>query len=63
MREWGDYPINCFKLAVIEALEVCPGFLGYVNQRIAAAPRPPRARPLRDLTALRASAVAWAEEV
>lgn len=63
MREWGGYPINCFKLAVIEALETCPGLLGYVNQRIAAAPRPPRARPLRDLAGLRAAAAALAGEV
>jgi hypothetical protein len=63
MREWGHYPVNCFRVAVIEALEACGGFLGYVNQRIAAAPRPPRARPLRDLAALRASAAARAGEV
>ena len=62
MREWGEYPINCFKLAVIEALETCAGFLGYVNERIAAAPRPPRARPLRDLAGLRAAAAALAGE-
>jgi len=62
MREWGGYPINCFKLAVIEALETCAGFLGYVNERIAAAPRPPRARPLRDLAGLRAAAAALAGE-
>lgn len=63
LREWGDYPVNCFRVAVIEALETCPGLLGYVNQRIAAAPRPPRARPLRDLAALRASAVVRAGEI
>lgn len=63
MREWGGYPINCFKLAVIEALETCPDFLRYVNQRIAAAPRPMRARPLRDLAGLRAAAAALADEV
>ena len=60
MREWGHYPVNCFRIAVIEALETCPGLLEYVNQRIAAVPRPPRARPLRDLVALRASAAARA---
>ncbi|MDH7971278.1 hypothetical protein QH494_03720 [Sphingomonas sp. AR_OL41] len=60
MREWSNYPINSYRVAVIEALELSPGFLGYVNDRIAAAPRPPRARPLRDLAALRAAAAARA---
>lgn len=63
LREWSSYPINCFRLAVVEALELCPGFLEYVNERIAAVPRPPRARPLRDLTALRAAAAARADEL
>jgi 5-methylcytosine-specific restriction endonuclease McrA len=63
MREWGEYPVNCFRVAVVEALETCEGLLGYVNQRIAAAPRPQRARPLRDLAALRASAAVRASEI
>jgi 5-methylcytosine-specific restriction endonuclease McrA len=60
MREWGNYPVNSFRLAVIEALETCTGLLGYINGRIATVPRPPRGRPQRDLAALRAAAAARA---
>lgn len=60
MGEWTAYPINSFRIAVIEALENCPDFLGYVNTCIAAAPRPQRVRPPRDMAALRAAAAARA---
>lgn len=63
MREWGKYPVNSYRVAVVEALETCPDLLEYINQRIATAPRPARARPLRDLRALRAAAAARAAEI
>ena len=58
MRGLCEFPTNSWQVAVVEALEECPDFLGYVNDRIASMPRPERARPRRDLTALRIAAAA-----
>lgn len=64
MLEWGNYPTNCFKVAVIEALETCTDFLDYVNRQIVDAPRPTRARPLPSkLSEMRAAAAARADEL
>jgi len=56
MHGLSEYPVNHWEAAVIAALESEPGFLAYVNARIAAVPRPPRLRPLMDRTALRTAA-------
>ncbi len=56
MHGLSEYPVNHWEAAVVAALESEPGFLAYLNARIAAAPRPPRLRPLIDRSALRTAA-------
>lgn len=58
MRGLSNFPINCWEGAVIAALEELDGLLAYVNQRIVTLPAPPRLRPRRDKTAVRAAAAA-----
>lgn len=58
MRGLHEFPVNSWQGAALEALEIVPNLLDYVNGKIATAPPAPRLRPRRDLTALRAAAAA-----
>lgn len=51
MQFYDDYPINCWQLATLSALDECPTFLDLVNHRIAGAARAEpaqRRRPRRE---------------
>lgn len=61
MRGLSGFPVNSWQVAVIDAMEQDPDLLQFINLRIAAMPRPERARPRRSLQAVRDAATALGE--